>query len=78
MDRHEKRAPRNNQDKTNNIPCSCDEKGAMKDLGLNRKIPGKRTRGGQRKTFSDNFDLTTRHLWDSARSRKEWHELMVH
>ena len=52
-------------------------KGAIEDLSLSGRIPGKRARGGQRKTFSDNFDLTARHLWDSARNRKEWRKLMV-
>ena len=34
-------------------------KGALEDLSLSGKIPGKRARGGQRKTFLDNFEFRT-------------------
>ena len=44
------------------------------------KIPGKRARGRQRKTFIDQLkgltNLTTQELFESARDREEWREII--
>ena len=46
-------------------------KGSLEDLSLSGKVEGKRARGGQRKTYLDNFNIETRrHLWDKARQRE--------
>lgn len=54
-------------------------KGALEDLSLTGKINGKRARGGQRRTFLQNFKTSTRNVrdtWDKARDRTAWKEII--
>ena len=56
-------------------------KGELEDLCLSGKISGKKARGGQRRTFLDNFKedpclKDPRRLWNTARCRKEWQSLV--
>ena len=46
-------------------------KEAIEDLCLNRKIPGKKARGGQRLNFLKQYNANVRTIIDRARQRKD-------
>ena len=52
-------------------------KEALEELSLAGKFEGKRARGGQRKQFTNNFELgSARRLWDLAKDREKWQTMV--
>ena len=52
-------------------------KEALEELSLSGKINEKRARGGQWNIFLRNFNLKpSRHLWDLARDRQQWRDMV--
>ena len=53
------------------VPRAHHHKEAIEDLCLNRKIPGKKARGGQRLQFLKQYNANARTIIDTARQRKD-------
>ena len=56
-------------------------KGELEDLALSSRIPGKRASGVQRFTFIHNFEGLWKNpgnLWETARNRTQWKNIIVH
>ena len=51
-------------------------KDKLEDLSLSGRLPGKRAQGRPQTTFLNNFNIDARTLWNKARDRSVWKDLV--